>query len=85
MYSCEDVVNELSAFVDNDVTTELRREIERHLAQCRTCQVLLDSTRKTLQLVTESQSFDIPDDVSERLVARIMARLRGGGEIPSTR
>jgi anti-sigma factor RsiW len=65
----------LSDYIDGEVSLELRHELERHLAECRTCQVLYDTTRKTLHIVTNAGSFEIPEVVSEQLVKRIMGRL----------
>ena len=76
MYSCEQVVAELASYVDNQVTAEMRRELERHLAHCHTCRVIYDSTRKTLRIVTESGSFELPEGVSARLMTKIMAGVR---------
>lgn len=76
MYSCDDVLAELANYLDDDVAVEVRRQIESHLAHCKTCQVLYDSSRKTLQIVTESGSFDLPETLSEPLVARIMSKIR---------
>jgi anti-sigma factor (TIGR02949 family) len=75
VFSCDDVRGALSDYVDGDVSPELRRELERHLSECRTCQVLYDTTRKTLQIVTNVGSFEVPEAASERLVTKIMSRL----------
>lgn len=72
MLSCSDFRTELSSLIDDEVAPEIRRELEHHLAECRTCQVLYDSTRKTLTLVTDAGSFELPQGLSERLVGRIM-------------
>ena len=76
MYSCDEVVAELSNYLDDQVAAEIRRELEIHLSQCHTCQVLYDSTRKTLQIVTESRSFELPEDISARMVKKIMTKVR---------
>lgn len=75
MFSCEEVRSALSNYIDDDVPPDLRRELERHLAECRTCQVLYDTTRKTLHIVTNAGSFEVPEAVSEQLVKRIMKGL----------
>ena len=76
MYSCDEVMDELSNYLDDEVTAEIRREMEAHLAHCRTCQVLYDSARKTLRIVTDSSSFELPEVVSARLMSKIMAGVR---------
>ena len=75
MFSCEDVRAALGDYIDGDVSPDIRRELERHLAECRTCQVLYDTTRKTLRIVTDVGSFEVPEAVSERLINRIMSGL----------
>jgi anti-sigma factor RsiW len=76
MISCSQFLAELGDYLEGDLTAELRRELEVHLAQCNTCQVLVDSTRKTLTIVTESGELDLSETLSESIVARIMKRIR---------
>lgn len=67
MVTCEEVLHELSNFIDNDVPPELRIAIEGHLQGCRRCSVLVDSTRKVLYVVGDERVFEIPAGYSERL------------------
>lgn len=78
MLSCTDVLAELSDYLDNELTSELRRELELHLAQCRTCEVLYDSTHKTLRIVTESRSFGLPEGLARRISKQVIRKLRSG-------
>jgi hypothetical protein len=78
--TCEQFLAGLGDYVEGDITSEMRDSLERHLSQCRLCQVLYDSTRKTLTIVTESGSFELLGDVSESMVARIMAKVRRGAQ-----
>lgn len=78
MYSCEDLRIELSNLLDEDTEAGVREEIERHLAECQSCQVLVDSTRKTLTIVTDAGRLELPAGVSDRLTALIMEKVRGG-------
>ena len=84
MISCQDFITELGNLLDDDVATEIREQLEAHLAHCNTCQVLYDSTRKTLRIVTESGSFEYPEPISEPLVNKIMEKVRAGCEVPGT-
>jgi hypothetical protein len=78
MISCQDFITELGNLLDEEVASEIREQLELHLAHCNTCQVLYDSTRKTLRIVTESGSFEYPDPIAEPLVAKVMERVRSG-------
>jgi hypothetical protein len=67
---------EMATYMDGGVAEDIRLQIEGHLSHCQTCQVVLDSTRKTLTVVTESGSFDLPDDAFTAVAANVMARIR---------
>ncbi len=60
----------------NQVSPEVRQELELHLSQCHACHVLYDSTFKTLKIVTDSGSFELPESVSDPIIDRVMAKLR---------
>ena len=84
MLSCDQVITELANYLDDDVAAELRREIEAHVARCRTCEAIYDSARKTLRIATESGTFELPEALSERIVASIMARIKPRSEPPAS-
>ena len=79
MLDCREVLTELGNYLDDQTAVEIRRELEEHLAHCRTCHVLVDSTHKTVKIVTECRSFELPVDLSSRIMARIRAAT-GEGE-----
>ena len=74
--ACQDVQAEISNYLDDDLSPEIRRALDDHLGTCRTCRILIDSMRKTLRIVTESGSFELPLERSSPLVERIMALVR---------
>jgi hypothetical protein len=84
MISCQDFITELGNLLDDDVAIDVRKQLQAHLAHCNTCQVLYDSTRKTLRIVTESGSFEYPEPIAEPLINRIMDRIRSGCELPDS-
>ncbi len=76
MITCDEFLAEFGDYLENRVSPEVRQQLELHLSQCRTCHVIYDSTRKTLKIVTESSSFELPANISEPIIGRIMAKLR---------
>jgi hypothetical protein len=80
MISCQDFIGELGNLLDDDGASEMREQLQAHLAHCNTCQVLYDSTRKTLRIITESGSFEYPGPIAEPLVTKVMDRIRAGCE-----
>jgi predicted anti-sigma-YlaC factor YlaD len=67
-HHCRDLLKSLSDYIDGDVGPELCLEIERHMAGCENCRVVVDTLKKTVYLyhsVQEPQKM--PGDVRERL------------------
>ena len=83
MIRCDEFITELGSLLDDEVAVEIRQQLELHLAHCRSCQVLYDSTRKTLRIVTESGSFEFTEPIAEPLVSKVMDRIRAGCELGS--
>jgi anti-sigma factor RsiW len=71
MVSCEQVLEQLSNFIDGEIEAGLRAEVEAHLKMCRRCSVVHDTLRKMLIIVADERTFEIPTGYSERLHAFI--------------
>lgn len=78
MITCDEFFAEFGDYLENRVSPEVRNELELHLSQCRACHVLYDSTCQTVKIVTESGSFDLPQNVTESMIGGVMSRLRSG-------
>jgi hypothetical protein len=76
MITCEDFFAEFGDYLENRVSSELRTELEGHRNHCRECHVLYDSTLKAIRIVTESNSFELPQSVSDPIIDRVMEKLR---------
>ncbi len=76
MLSCAEFLTEFGEYLEESGDAQLRARLEQHLHECKTCQVILDSTRKTIQFVTENDSFTLPGDAVEPIVGQVMARIR---------
>lgn len=75
MLSCAEFLEEFGDYLEGGANPELRACLEEHLHECKTCQVIVDSTRKTIQIVTDSDSFTLPADGIEPIVEQVMARI----------
>jgi len=74
--TCEEFFAEFGDYLEDQVSPEVRRELELHLSQCRACHVLYDSSLKTIKIVTESSLFEIPQNVFDPIIERVMVKLR---------
>lgn len=71
MMDCKEVLANLSNYVDGEVSAELRVALEEHIAKCRRCRVVFDTTGKALKIVLDVEPFEVPLAVSARLYARL--------------
>ena len=71
---------EIGNYLEGDVADEVRQQLEHHLSHCQTCTVLVDSTRKTLKIVTDTGSFDLPEAAFRPIAEQIMNKIKGGGK-----
>jgi len=76
LITCSDFIKEINAYLEGDVAEEVRTELENHMAHCRTCTVVLDSTKKTLKIVADTESFDLTAVAFKPIGESIMARIR---------
>ncbi len=68
---CDALLSSLSSYIDGDLAPELCREIEKHLEGCTDCQVVLNTTRRTIDLVRDPAGQPLPPEVRERLFKRL--------------
>jgi anti-sigma factor (TIGR02949 family) len=72
---CKHVWREVSNYIDGDIDPSVRADIEKHLAHCRHCAAILDSTRNIVYLIADERTFAVPVGFSERLRARLEGEL----------
>jgi hypothetical protein len=76
MLSCAEFLAEFGDYLEHAANPGVKAHLEEHLRECKTCQVIVDSTRKTIRIVTDSDSFTLPADKVEPIVNDVMNRIR---------
>lgn len=75
MLTCKELLAELNAYLDDDTTPESRAELQRHVNECPNCWVVVDTTKKTLQVYKGMEPQAVPDAVSKRLMAALARKM----------
>ncbi len=68
---CKSLLGSLSDYVDGNAREELCLELERHLADCEDCRIVVDTLKKTVYLYHSNTDTDLPIAVRERLFKRL--------------
>ncbi len=76
--TCTEFLAILDDLIDDTVTAELRTEIEQHMHKCSHCEVVFNTTRKTIEIYRSHELYELPTDLRERLHTAIMARCKKG-------
>ena len=76
MINCKDFMAEIGNYLDGEVADAVRLQLEAHLSHCQMCQVVYDSARKTVKVLTDSGSFELSEAASKPITESIMARIR---------
>ena len=64
---CQELLGRLSAYIEGEATPQLCVEIERHLASCSDCQIVVDTLSRTISLYHTLPDPEMPEDVQKRL------------------
>lgn len=73
---CNEVLEQLSDYLDEDAREDLCRAIEQHLGRCRDCHLYVDSVRKTIVLYQSDRTVEMPASVTSKLEAALAKAYR---------
>jgi anti-sigma factor RsiW len=65
--NCDDVIRELSNFIDGELDEAMKLEIESHFGDCEECRLIVDQTKRTIEIFCDCEPVELPSDVRSRL------------------
>lgn len=70
---CRDLLAQIGDYIDGELDPGLCQELERHMAGCVNCRLVLDTTRMTVSLFREDYDTleELPPGAMERLRAAL--------------
>jgi anti-sigma factor RsiW len=72
--NCTDFLSQLTDYFDGQISADLLEEVRAHLAGCSHCEVVLNTTRQTIEVYKGNEIYEISDDLRERLHSAIMTK-----------
>ena len=79
-FTCKQLFQELSDYLDGSLDSEARTQLEAHLAKCPNCWVVCDTTKKTIEVFKGMDPYPLPEDVKGRLAKALQKRCAGAGQ-----
>ena len=64
---CEEVIREISDYIEGDLNPALREALELHLQHCDDCRVVVNTARKSIELYSGKEPLPLPEDVQQAI------------------
>ncbi|MFC6644382.1 anti-sigma factor family protein [Granulicella cerasi] len=77
--NCTEFLAKLTDFFDGTIDPSIMEEVKTHLCSCHHCEVVVDTTRHTIDFYRKNEQYDLPSPVADRLRGAIMDRCRAIG------
>ena len=75
MLTCKQFLQELNDFLDPNTDPATKCHLEKHVTECPNCFVIVDTTKKTLQVYKGLEPQTIPDSVKSRLLKALEKKM----------
>lgn len=73
---CTEFLRELTDYLDGTMSESMRAELDEHLHWCHECHVVMNTTKKTIEIYRDNQLYELPENLRSRLHQAIMSRCR---------
>ena len=80
--NCTDFLAKLTDYFDGQIEADLLTEVKQHLGTCHHCEVVVDTTRKTIDVYRHQQPYEFPQDLADRMRHAVMKRCLQTGTYP---
>jgi len=73
---CTEFLRELTDYLDGTMSERMKAELDEHLHWCHDCHVVMNTTKKTIEIYRDNQLYELPESLRSRLHQAIMSRCR---------
>ncbi len=77
--TCTDFLSQLTDYFDGQIDPQLLAEVKAHIAECHHCEVVLDTTRHTIEIYRNTEVYEFSPELRARLHTAIMTKCRAVG------
>ena len=73
---CTEFLKELTEYLDGTADAALREELDEHMHWCHECKVVLNTTRKTIEIYRDNKLYELPERLRVRLHEAILSKCK---------
>jgi putative zinc finger protein len=73
--TCKEIWREVSNYVDNTLSPNMRKDLELHISRCRHCAAVIDGVHNVIVLAADERIFVLPAGFDARLQSRLKREL----------
>ncbi len=83
MITCKEFLSELNEYLDDLVDPATKQHWQEHVNECQNCFVIVDTTRKTMQVYKGMEEQQLPTDVKSRLMQALEKKMAARKQVQS--
>ena len=72
--TCTDFLSKLTDYFDGEISPDLLSEVRAHSAGCHHCEVVLNTTRQTIEVYRDHELYELSAEFQERLHSVVLAK-----------
>jgi hypothetical protein len=73
---CNDFLKEMTDYLEGTADVAVKLELEEHLHWCHDCEVVMNTTKKTIEIYRDNQIYELPENLRVKLHQAILAKCR---------
>ena len=72
--TCTDFLSKMTDYFDGKIAPDLLQEVRAHLCECSHCEVVVNTTRQTIEVYRDNEIYEFSPELRDRLHSAIMAK-----------
>jgi anti-sigma factor RsiW len=72
--TCTDFLSKMTDYFDGQVQPEFIEEVRAHLCECSHCEVVVNTTRQTIEIYKDHEIYELSTETRDRMHKAIMAK-----------
>jgi anti-sigma factor RsiW len=77
LLTCKEFLDGLTDYLDGTLEGEIRQHLETHITECPNCWVIVDTTKKTIQIYKGMDPQPISPELHSRLMQALEKKMSG--------